>query len=90
MFVFEGDWETDLRRQWSIGTMLAAMRDQGGIECFQRDIGPAGAAGPKIAMSTRRVVRPPESRFRRVPHKIAVGPLHLPKELPDIGIDRFA
>ena len=39
VFAFEGDWEIDLRKQWSIDTMLGAMRDLGDIKYLRRDIG---------------------------------------------------
>lgn len=39
VFAFEGDWESDLRKPWSIDTMLDALRGFGEIEYIHRDIG---------------------------------------------------
>lgn len=39
VFAFEGDWEIDLRKNWSIGSVLDAMQDFGDIRCVHRDIG---------------------------------------------------
>lgn len=39
VFAFEGDWDSDLRKQWSIDTMLDAVRGFGEIKYIHRDIG---------------------------------------------------
>lgn len=39
VFAFEGDWDSDLRMQWSIDTMLDAVRGFGEIKYIHRDIG---------------------------------------------------
>lgn len=77
-------------RSWPRACIRGRLGDRSAQAMEYRDTETAGAAGPKIAMSTRRIVRPTKFGLQWVPDEIAVCPLHLPKELLEVGIGRLA